>query len=447
MTLEGLRDERNQKMQAAQAVIDRADGENREFSDDERSEVDEAMARVDRIDGDISRLERADAAWQTAATYDAASNHEAAARGYDGDSGGAPVTVTRNEEVYRADGSHQVAVDIFHAQYRGDTEAHDRLRRHQQMHRDVASGDLGAFIPPQYLVDQWAAQARAARPFANSVPGAPLPPEGTVMKIPKIATGATAASQQENTAVEKTDIAETTVNVDLVTIAGQQDISRQSLERGDPMIDQIIFGDLAAAYAAELDNQVINGSGSNGQHTGVENTSSTISVTYTESSPKQSTLYVKLADALQRVNSQRYRPATLILMHPRRWGWMASGLDSSNRPLIETDPARAANVFGVGDPAAYGLVGALHGLPVVSDANVTTSANTDQDKVYVCRVEDFVLAEQAGGTPRRITFEETGANTLTVKMVVFSYSAFTAARHPKSTAVISGSGLAPPTFG
>ena len=47
----------------------------------------------------------------------------------------------------------------------------------------------------------------------------------------------------------------TNLTVPVNTVAGQQDISRQALERGAPGIDQLVYRDLAGAVAAKIDRQ------------------------------------------------------------------------------------------------------------------------------------------------------------------------------------------------
>lgn len=109
----------------------------------------------------------------------------------------------------------------------------------------------------------------------------------------------------------------------------------------------------------------------------------------------------------------------------------------------------AINAVGVGNAAEYGqVVGTLHGLPVITDANIPTNlgAGTNEDIVIVAKLDDLLLWEQDGGMPRELRFEETNGGNLTVKVVVYGYSAFTAGRYPKSVATIGGTGLVTPTF-
>jgi hypothetical protein len=98
--------------------------------------------------------------------------------------------------------------------------------------------------------------------------------------------------------------------------------------------------------------------------------------------------------------------------------------------------------------AGYGNSGyTLMGLPIITDANVRTNAGagTDEDRIYCVSAPELHLWEQ-GGSPFALNFDATGAGSLTVKSVVYGYSAFSAGRYPGATSVIAGTGLVAPTF-
>lgn len=362
----------------------------------------------------------------------------------------APGTVARvvsEERTYHPGnaGERSFFADAYQAR-QGDPRAAERIARHSAEmaeSRDAGTGAFGALVVPQYLVDLYAPTARAGRPVANAVRNLPLPDSGMTLNVPRITTATTTALQSsENSAVSETDIDETTLAVSVRTFAGQQDVSRQSLERGE-MVDQVVFGDLIGSYAVTLDSHVI----SHGTD-GILSTSGINAVTYTDASPTVAELIPKLADAIQQVNSNRFMPATAIFMHPRRWGWMTAAVDSSNRPLVVPAGNGPQNAVGVGQAAEYGqIVGNVLGLPVITDANIPVNlgAGTNEDRIIVAKADDLLLMEQASA-PRELRFEQTTGGSLTTKLVVYGYAAFTAGRYPKSVSVISGTGLVTPTF-
>jgi HK97 family phage major capsid protein len=223
--------------------------------------------------------------------------------------------------------------------------AQERLLRNQREaletqaeYRDVTSGDPGAtgFIPPLYLAAEWAELARPARPFANAIPNRPLPVGGLTLTIPKVQTGVTVASQSsEGSAVSETDLDSQTVTASVVTIAGQDDISLQALERSAPGMDEVIFGDLKAVYDAELDRQLIEGTGTGGTHTGLANVSGRNARSYTAGTPTGAGLLPVVYGAISDVASNRYRTPDLIVMHGRRGAWLSKETLSSASPLFQ----------------------------------------------------------------------------------------------------------------
>jgi HK97 family phage major capsid protein len=269
------------------------------------------------------------------------------------------------------------------------------------------------------------------------------------INIPRGTTGTVVASQTaENQSVTEVDFDETTLTVDVRTLAGMQDVSRQSIERGYN-VDQIIFADLAAAYAVELDKQVINGAGTSGTHKGILNTANIGSVT--TGTATAASVVAKVAQAIATVAGSRYMAPDVIVMHPRRWGWLTAQSDSSGRPYVVPAPYGPQNARGVVDNQGYGFVGSLQGLPVYTDANIPTTISTStitgstEDNIIVARSSDLLLWEDSPA-PRQFRFEETGSGTLTIRLVVAGDSAFTAGWYPAGVAVISGSGMTTPTY-
>lgn len=365
--------------------------------------------------------------------------------------------------------------DMYRAQTWGDPQAQQRIQRHYAeaersgemvSERATTTSSFAGLVVPQYLVDRYALVLRTGRPAANILAREQLPEQGMQFLVPRGTTGASAAAQTtENTAVSSTDEAWSNVTVSIATIAGQQDVSRQSLERGSPGIDAIIFLDLTRAYAAELDNEVLNGSGASGQMLGLRNTAGitqasafTAAVTVPTFISKTAGIVNSLASVGTQVTPNYW------LMHPRRWYWLTSQVDTTNRPLVEPEgqaPMNPAAVVtypggysGDGDGPAR-PVGFLHGLPVVIDANVAASVGTGpEDQVYLLDSTQHILWEdvQSGGMPRQARFEQTLSGQLTVKLVAWGYCAVTFGRYPTAVGVVGGNagtagfGLVNPTF-
>ena len=83
------------------------------------------------------------------------------------------------------------------------------------------------------------------------------------------------------------------------------------------------------------------------------------------------------------------------------------------------------------------MVGSVAGIPVVTDAGIPTNlgASTNEDRIIVTRKSDVLFMED-GAAPVGLTFEEVKGESLTVQMVVYGFSAFTAGRYASSASVV-----------
>lgn len=449
--LERMRDTRKEIYEHLTAIQQAADGEERDLTDDEWKEIREARTKLDGPEGLDARID------------ELAQLEERKLKATEADRSGEPrkerkVESVTEQRTYRKGGPHQFFADAFNAN-RGDPSAQARQTKHieecrvegELEVRDVGTSAFGALVVPHHLTEEFAAVLRNGRAFANAVRGLPLPPDGMVLKIPRGQTGSSVAPQAtQNTAVSETDVDfDNDVTIDVRTFAGQQDVSRQALERGT-LSDELLYADLVADYAERLDDSIINDDGTAGTHKGIRSATGVNAVTYTDATPTVPEFWAKLADAVQQVASNRKLGANLIVMHPRRWGWIISARDTTDRPLvIHGNASDAVNAMGqaAADFGEGQLVGTLQGIPVLVDGNIPTTVGAGtEDVIAVVRRSDPILWEEGGGLPRRLRFEDVGSATLTVKLLVYGYSAFTAERYPKGISIISGTGLIAPTF-
>lgn len=440
-------------IEAREAKVAELDGLVAELDEMEAGEeFDSKFTRSNELHAEIKDMnEKIEEAREAAETLKAVKESRNELGVEDKDLGDSEAVVEVNEpDMYRKGGDHSFIADAWSSR-QGDYKAQERLNKHQDHEaRDVGTGAFTGLVVPQYLVDEYAPIARAGSAFYNAVPKKDLPAYGNKIEISRITTGSEAAEQaSENSAVQETNMDDTLLTVNVDTIAGQQDVSRQALERGGQpgfSMENIIFQDLVAAYFGKLDQLMIDGSGSSGQPLGIRNVSGINTVTYTDATPTVGEAFPKLADAVQKVNANRFAPAQAIIMHPRRWGFFTAGVDGNSRPLVLPAGNNPDNAMGVGDAAAYGnVVGNLLGLPVITDANVTTTdgGGNDQDQIYVVKADDHILFED---NLFQLKFEETNAGSLTTKMVVYGYVAFASGRYPTGITKIQGTGLITPSF-
>jgi HK97 family phage major capsid protein len=362
--------------------------------------------------------------------------------------------VTNEARTYTPQSGLSFVKDAFTAKFGNDYAAQERLARHTREEeverRDVGTGNFAGLVIPQYLVDLAAPFARAGRPTADFATNKMvLPAAGMTLNISRMTTGtSTAVQAAENDAISETNADDTLLTVNVRTIAGQQDISKQAIERGTG-IDQFIIQDLIRGWHTTLDDQIINGDGAAGAMLGITDTPGINNITYDEASPTAENLYPKLADAYQQVQTSVFQNPTHWIMHPRRLAFLLASVDQAGRPLVVPTLGGPMNAMATGaGQAFYGNSGySLMGLPIVADANVATNRGTgnNEDRIYCVNANELHLWEQPG-SPFALNFDATGAGSLTIKSVVYGYAAFTAGRYPGAVSRILGTGLVAPTF-
>ena len=430
-------DDRDAAAEAVEAILSAAETEGRsELSADEATKFDAARAELRSIDERIDELTAREA--ELVELDERKAKADEARRAI-----GVPVVkVGREERTYRPDGEHNFLQDAFRSKFGNDHAATERVTRAREealAEYRSTTGNYGGLVVPQYLTDLYAPVLKSGRPFLSNVTAVPLPEAGMTLTIPRGATGTSVAAQTtENTGVSNTTLTESDLTVPVRTFAGQQLTSRQSVDRGTGIAD-ILLQDLFQDYATKVNVSAISGDGTAGGHWGILNTTSVQTAAWTGTTG--ASLVSAIHNAVGKVNTSRYAAANLIVMHPRRWAFLCAASDTSSRPLVQVD-GPGFNAQGNGAAAGYGVVGSMVGIPVVTDAGIPTNlgASTDEDRIIVTRREDVLFMEDASA-PVGLTFEEVKGDQLSVTMVVFGYSAFTAGRYPVATCNLQGTGF------
>lgn len=430
---------------------------------------------------------------RVAREQDARRQAEADARGRVGADGRAPVQVLSEPRVYE-DTRHSYFLDMVRdALGRGDgdggvTSARERLARHGQelavdlpareARRDEAAerqadglvgrrhgvsrrarenmfekrvnpnrtdGQGGFFVPPLWLVDEYVDLPRFGRTTANLCRTMDLPSGTDSINLPKVATGTTTAIQTADAgAVSSTDLTDTSVSAPVRTIAGQQDIALQLLDQSPISFDEVVFADLIADYNAQLDTQVVNGSGASGQLAGILGVAGINAITYTDATPTLPELWVPLLQSASQVaKGRKVAPATGVVMTPSMWYWALSQLDTTGRPLIVPNTSAMNNMGDGGLLESDGPAGMFtYGLPSFLDGNIPSNlgGGTNETRIITARWQDLFLWE---GAMRTRVLQEVLSGTLQVRLQVYNYCAFMGNRRPTSISVISGTGVIP----
>ena len=367
--------------------------------------------------------------------------------------------VTREAMTYDKDGRNSFVRDMIGAQLRNDSQSWERLNRHAAEvaieSRDIGltNGTGGDFVPPIYLINEYAEFARAARVTADLTTNMALPAGTDSINIPAITLGSKTAFQNpDNSATTVRDMVTSTVTAPVRTISGYENVSIQLVEQS-PLaggLDRMVFGDLMADYALQLNAAVVGaGDGTSGTLKGFitlgTDTTNGIPTTWTETTPSAVGGLKAMAAGISQVVTNRYKDVEAIVMHPSTWYWLSAQVDGQSRPLIVPTAAGPFNANGVNKApgASKGLVGTIHGVPVYVDATITKTygSSTNQSPILIGKFSDSYLFES--GVKTRVLPDVLSAN-LTVRFQVYGYVAL-AHRFAKAVTAVTGTGAVAPS--
>jgi HK97 family phage major capsid protein len=365
------------------------------------------------------------------------------------------VTFGAEEHTYRKGGEFSYFSDLYAAKQTGSPAAIERLQRNN---REVASESRAAlttsdFYPPQFLSDQYVTTMRPRLVYAALVQQLALPPSGETVTIPKYTAPADAAAFQagDNQAVQSSAGTSSQLTAPIASAAGYLDVARQSIERAIPGLDEVVLSDISRDIGRKIEVACLNGSGSN-QPKGVLQESGVPSVTVGAQTAVQ--FLLKLADLMQRIEIAVGEPADFVCMHPRRWSWLESLVDSNNRPLVVPAGQGPFNSFGTFNPQGEqdGLslspdvtpLGYIAGLPIYTSSAMpsATGAGTNEDPVLV-GVRSLACRWADPQGIRNFAFEGVVSSTASVRLMGFTYSSYIT-RYPTAFGIIAG--LTTPSF-
>jgi len=461
--LRQILDERSAAVAEMRSLVDgvQSRGES-ELSGTDLEKFNEARAAVDKLDEDRKQVEERIAQLERVQEADDEQREFVDRLGEDvvheRRQAGASVS---EPDIYRKGGSHSFFADLRNMTR--NPNAADRINRHMGYelgrrggsHPEARaandSSDFNSIVTPQYLVNEFAPIAREGMPFGLAIGASDLPPVGLTVTLPRAQTGTLVGSQTtENTAVSSRTYTTDDLEIPVITIAGYNDLSRQSIDRGAGAgADSIIMEDLVGTYSEELDRQLWNGSGANNEHYGILSTTGISTITVSDAGAI--TQMRQIISALGTLRTNRKRGAQVVFMHPRRWAYMLQAVDGSDRPVVTPTANGPFNTFGRVQPGQdfeSNIAGFIHNTPVILDANMPITLSYDEtqgsttDPVVITRTSDLRLWTESA-VPNMIEVQPDAKN-LTVTVVAWGYSAFTAGRYTTATLVLAGSGLTTP---
>lgn len=362
------------------------------------------------------------------------------------------VQVVSEPRVYDEASPHSFFVDMARTSIRGDHIARERLNRHALEQRvdqglesrapaTTATGAGGEFAPPTWVISKFQLAARAGRVLGDLVTTLPLPAGTPSVHIPKMTTGADAGIQPaQPSPIAKVDEVTTDAGADgnIVTISGDVDAALQLLDLvpSPPGYDGIVYADLSSAYNQTLEKQMLNGSGSNGQLTGLLKVPNIVTVNGASVSTTQNTmvtnLWTLLGQAAAIVGTGRQLPPQIMVMTPRRFYAIASAEDTSARPIASPGQGPHPNDMPM---AGGGLpVGPIIGIPCYLSGGIIGATATNADYVIVARVSDMLLYES---DPKFAVALNPLSSSLEVRLQLRRYVAFLNFKPSSISAVIN----------
>jgi HK97 family phage major capsid protein len=256
--------------------------------------------------------------------------------------------------------------------------------------RDVSGLTSGtAFDPPQYLLDLYARVARPNAPLYALLGKTPL--TGPVVKTPKITTGNTAAVQSaENATISTTDWTDEYLTITPKTYAAASYVSDQALSLSPVELDGLIFADLFAALAVQLETALLYDAS-----WGLDTLAVSSGTVFSTGSSDTADVLAAFARALNAIATTRYNTSNVVaIAHPATILHQTSHCDTTGRPIYLGDHSfNPAGIPGSVDTLGQRIAPAvtIQGVPVYSDANITITGGTAP--IYFIKLDDSFISE------------------------------------------------------
>lgn len=200
----------------------------------------------------------------------------------------------------------------------------------------ATTSGASAFVPPFFVLDEWALFRGAERAFADQCHQLPLPPFGMQVYVPAFTSTDTAAVQTEGAGVTETDPATALQSGTVQNVSGQITITQQLDDRGFGMggaIDRLIGLQLKQQLDQAIDVYALTQAITNGAAVAGN-------ATYTTAN-----LYTDIAKGREQLTDTagtRMRP-THIFTTSDLYSFATRQVDSSARPIITPQYAPGYN--------------------------------------------------------------------------------------------------------
>lgn len=333
-----LKERKAKLIKDARAILDKADGEKRRLSTEEREQQNKMFAEIEDLDGEIRQAEL-DAELEDRGTPLSdglgASLQPGRGESVRGQNLSRPVLVMPNGQEIRAYSPNEAMADqasklslgrLIRAHVVGDwSAAQDELRA-------IGTTGSGGYLVPSSISGTVIDLARAKSVFV-AAGGWSFPMPTAEHAVVRVASGVTPQWRQENETISESDPAFEQIVLRARSLAALCRVSREQIQDA-PNASQVIEQELSLALASELDRAALLGLGSTGEPLGIYHTSGINEVSMGENGATP-TNYDKYLDAIYEVENDNGEP-NAVIYSPRTAKTLRklkTGLSSDNTTL------------------------------------------------------------------------------------------------------------------
>ncbi len=263
-------------------------------------------------------------------------------------------------------------------------------------------GAIGGFLLPEELAAEVIEFLRPASAVRMLSP-VTMPMDVGTLRVPKLATGASAAYVGENINIATAQPVFGQVVLSAKKLAALVPLANDLIRRGGPQVDALIRDDLVAAIAQRSDLAFIRGDGTSGQPKGLLNwalSAEQVVSNATVNAVNVVTDLGKIIQALADANVRFVRPGWLF--SNRTWRYLFTLLSTTNQFIFRDEmiprlpgPQGLISIPGISDVLV--MQGTLFGFPYARTAQIPNNlAPGTGSEIYLVDFADMVIGETTG---------------------------------------------------
>lgn len=268
------------------------------------------------------------------------------------------------------------------------------LAEYRQMQVDNrAVGTTGAMIPVGYHGSYFDQLRKRTAVLAAGPVLIPMEEQGS-LKVPAVTGSVTVGGIAEAGEISASDPTLSTITLDPKKFAAMTLVNREAVEDSNPNLREVVSNSLIRDMAVALDAQLVTGSGSGQNLTGLRNIASTTAGPST-GTDGAALSFDHLADTLGAYDGANLDPDRAAwIMHSRTWSSVRKLVDDQSRPLVSVDPTSDVRVTLWGKPVYISnSLSVAETVGSSSDCSTILLCDMSQIVVGVSRAIEVVMSE------------------------------------------------------